>query len=406
MPNLKSNLITTLTTAIILTQCTPSSNQLSNNLDQIPNNHTNIRKIITYDTPGRCSEIIAYSKNTKLLLTTNSVSKDISVLSIPNLASGHITPIDFNKNKPGTQGINTNGEPTSVSIHPNRNIAFAAVNAQHGKLIAFDLNQAKTGKTKFILDQKVGTHLDSLAISNNGKWAVIADEAEGNSKTEGAIILVNISKIGTSTHLPTYKVKDLAKAIGRPPGRIEPEFVAIDPQSRFAAVACQDDNVIVILPLNANPKVASIIRLPRISQPDGVNLLNYSPNTTLLSIAEEGTDTVSIYKINPNQLKSPPTLITRMDIRSLSGTGSRSDPEGVYMFRQTDKIYLAIAIERANKTLIMDISNPSKPIKKALIKVGNRPEGIIVQKQAGKSYIITGDEGKPGKGEVSIIEIH
>lgn len=94
-----------------------------------------------------------------------------------------------------------------------------------------------------------------------------------------------------------------------------------------------------------------------------------------------------------------------MDIRSLSGTGDRCDPEGVYMFRQSGKIYRAVAIERANKTLIMDISNPSSPVRIAAIPVGSRPEGIIVQKQSNKTYVITGDEGKPGKGEISIIEV-
>lgn len=387
--------------ALTLTQCAQQPNTSSTRASF---QRENVRKIITYDTPGRCSEVISYSAPTGLLLTTNSVSKDISVLSIPDLSSGKFTPIDINPNKSGIQGIKTNGEPTSVAVHPKRNIAFAAVNGSSGRLVAFDLKAAKAGKTKFILDQEIGIHLDSIAISPNGKWALIADEAEGSSSTPGAIILVDISKLGTTDRLPVYKVPGLATALGRPAGRVEPEFVCIDSRSRFAAIACQDDNAVVIVPLGSNPRVLSVIKLPNGALPDGVNLINYG-NSMLLSIAEEGTDSVSIYKVNPNQLSQAPQLITRINVRALSGNGGRCDPEGVYMFRQGGKLYLAVAIERADRTLIMDITNPAKPRKIAAVPVGSRPEGIIVQKQGGKTYVLTGDEGKPGKGEVSIIEI-
>ncbi|MFT5906717.1 MAG: DNA-binding beta-propeller fold protein YncE [Cryomorphaceae bacterium] len=387
--------------ALTLTQCVQQPNASATGASF---QRENVRKITTYDTPGRCSEVISYSAPTGLLLTTNSVSKDISVLSIPDLSSGKFTPIDINLNKSGIQGINTNGEPTSVAVHPSRNIAFAAVNGSSGRLVAFDLNAAKAGKTKFILDQEIGIHLDSIAISPNGKWAVIADEAEGSSSTPGAITLVDISKLGTSDRLPVYKVPGLAAALGRPAGRVEPEFVCIDSRSRFAAIACQDDNAVVIIPLGSNPRVLSVIKLPNGALPDGVNLINYG-NSMLLSIAEEGTDSVSIYTVNPKQLNQAPQLITRINVRVLSGNSGRCDPEGVYMFRQAGKLYLAVAIERADRTLIMDITNPAKPRKIAAVPVGSRPEGIIVQKQGGKTYVLTGDEGKPGKGEVSIIEI-
>ncbi|MEZ7957937.1 MAG: hypothetical protein QMC23_01545 [Rubritalea sp.] len=389
---------------LALTQCAQQPNIPENSTAESGFQKNNVRKVITYDTPGRCSEIISYSAPTRLLLTTNSVSKDISVLSVPDLSTGKITPIDINPDKSGIQGIDTNGEPTSVAVHPHKNIALAAVNGLSSRIVAIDLNAAKSGKTKFILDQEVGIHLDSIAISPNGKWVVIADEAEGSSSTAGAIHLMDISKLGTTDRLPVYKVPGLASALSRPAGRVEPEFVSIDSNSRFAAIACQDDNAIVIVPLSSSPRVSSVIKLPSGSLPDGVNLINYGKRI-LLSIAEEGTDTVSIYMMDPTNLNQAPQLITRMNVRALSGKGDRCDPEGVYMFRQSGKLYLAVAIERADRVLIMDISNPATPRKVASIPVGSRPEGIIVQKQGGKTYVLTGDEGKPGKGEVSIIEI-
>jgi len=332
------------------------------------------------------------------------VSKDITVLSLPNLATGHFSPIDFDANKAGVQGISTAGEPTSVAVHPSKNLVLSAVNGGKSRLVAYDMSAAAQGKKKTVLDQEMGIHLDSIAISPNGKWAVIADEAEGDASTPGAILLVDISQIGSSKKLPVYKVANLAESLGRPAGRVEPEFVAIDSGSRYAAVACQDDNAVVLFSLTTNPKVSSVIKLPKNAQPDGVNLINYGSGQ-LLAIAEEGTDSAALYQVEGGNIHQTPKFITRMNMRSLSGNGGRCDPEGVYMFRQSGKLYLAIAIERANRTLIMDISNPSAPAKVASVPVGSRPEGIIVQQQAGKTYVLTGDEGKPGKGEVSIIEV-
>ncbi len=384
--------------AVCLSHC---GNQSSQSISA-PFQQGVVKKITTYDTPGRCSEIISYAPSKKLLFTTNSVSKDISVLAIPSLAAGNFRPIDFDLQKSGVQGISTGGEPTSVAVHPNRNLVLAAVNGGNGRLVAFDMTAAAKGVSKKVLDQEIGFHLDSIAISPNGKWAVIADEAEGSANTPGAIILVDISRIGSSQKLPVYKVSNLASSLGRPAGRVEPEFVAIDSSSRYAAVACQDDNAVVLFPLTANPKVSSVIKLPNSAQPDGANLINYGSGQ-LLAIAEEGTDTVALFQVN--SINQTPKLITRINVRTLSGKGDRCDPEGVYMFRQSGKLYLAVAIERANRALIMDISNPRSPKKVASVPVGSRPEGLIVQKQGGKSYVLTGDEGKPGKGEVSIIEV-
>lgn len=390
--------------AITLTQCAPSSNHSENPPSVKTFQKENVRKVITYNTPGRSNEIISYSSQTGLLFTTNSVSKEISVLSLTDFSKGNFSPIDMDSSSPGVQGIKTNGEPTSIAIHPSKNIALAPVNGSAGRLTAFDISKAREGKVRIILDQEIGIHLDSIAISPDGKWAVIADEAEKKANTPGAIILMDLTNLGSSAKLPIYKVEGLAAALGRPAGRVEPEFVCIDSASRFAVIACQEDNAVVIVPLGKTPKVSSVIKLPSNSSPDGVALIQYG-NGMLLSIAEEGTNSASLYFLNPNNLSQTPQLVSRINVRLLSGHTKRSDPEGIAMFRQSGKLYLAVAIERADKVLIMDISNPSSPKKIAAVPVGSRPEGIITLKQNGMTYILTGDEGKPGKGEVSIIEV-
>lgn len=387
----------------LLSQCATQQNLTNSEPTRITDNVT---KIATVDTPGRCSEIISYSRSLKLLLATNSVSSDITVMSVPDLDSGNLIPIDLNKNKSGIQGLATDGEPTSVAVHPSKNIALAAVNARTGKgyLVAFDLKAAANGEQKQILKQEIGIHLDSIAISPDGRWAVVADEAEGDAKSEGAIYIVDLAGLGSGAKLKSYKVPNLATKLGRPAGRVEPEFVAIDGSSKFAVVTCQEDNAVVTISLSSNPQIRNVLKLAKGAEPDGANLIQHN-GMTLLAVAEEGLDMVSIFKMDRENLSMTPSLLVKMNVRLLSGKGDRSDPEGVSMFKQGGRLYLAIAVERADKTVIMDITNPSVPRKVASVDVGSRPEGIIVEKSNGFSYILTGDEGKPGKGEVSVIRV-
>lgn len=300
--------------------------------------------------------------------------------------------------------MNLGGDPTSLAVHPNRNLALIPVNSDRGRLLTIDLDAAAKGQTTILTNQAIGIQLDSIAIAPNGKWAVIADEAEGSSSSPGNIVVADISSPSSGKSYPIYKVPNLAAALGAKQGRVEPEYVTIDKSSRFAAVSCQENDAIVLISLSATPSIQSVIKLPRNAEPDGIHL-HTSRGQTLLAITEEGTDTVSLYSINTSNLKQSPRLLSRFSAAQLAGGGNRTDPEGAYIFEQSGVRHLAIAAERANSVLIMDISNPSQPKKLANVPVGSRPEGILAIKEGQQHIILSGDEGKPGSGEISFISI-
>lgn len=363
-----------------------------------------VSKLVTLDSPGRSSEILSYSRTQGLLLATNSVELEVAVARLSTPAAANPQFIDFNASKSGIQGIQFGGEPTSLAAHPSRALGLAAVNGGGGRLVVFDLAAAARGETKIVLDQKVGIQLDSIAVSPNGRWAVIADEAEGSASTEGGIVVVDLSGLGSQPSLPVKRVAGLAAALGRPAGRVEPEYVSIDSSSSFAAVSCQEDSAIALVRLGASPSLASVIKLPAGAEPDGVHLYDMG-GTCLLAIAEEGRDTASFYAINKSNLSAGGRLISRVDVRNLAGNGYRSDPEGVYLFKQGGTLFCAVGVERANRVLILNMSQLSKPVKETVVGVGSRPEGVIALQSGGSTIIISADEGKPGKGELSFIKV-
>ena len=101
-----------------------------------------------------------------------------------------------------------------------------------------------------------------------------------------------------------------------------------------------------------------------------MHLTNFG-GRVILGIAEEANDSASFYEINPNSLKA--TLLSRVNIRNLGGQGSRSDPEGIALFNQGGRLYAAISIERVNRVLILNLSNPKAPVKDCLLYTSPSP---------------------------------
>ncbi len=399
-PPRSSRLPLSLAACAVLASCaSPISPDTAATAGGLPGN---IRKIRTYDSPGRSSEVLSYSKPLQLLLATNSAQKDVQVYRLPSPASANPVPVDMDSTARGYQGLSLGGEPTSIAVHPSRAIAFAAVNGGGGRLVILDLKAAARGEKKILLDQKIGIHLDSIAVSPDGRWVIVADEAEGSASTPGNILIAPIGQAILHKPLPFRKAAGLVEAIGQAPGVIEPEFVAVSPSSKFAAVSCQDNDAIAIVSLSQTPRVIHTIRLPRNSSPDGIHIA-YQSGKLILGIAEEAADSASFYQLANSGVGSQ--LISRINVRTLAGQGSRSDPEGMVLFTQSGRHYAAIGVERANRVLIMDMVNPAQPRKAGVIGVGSRPEDIIALKSGSTTTIISADEGKPGRGEISFITV-
>jgi DNA-binding beta-propeller fold protein YncE len=368
---------------------------------------------------GSNAEILQYCNTENLIITTNDFQKRIDFYRVNSFY-----PLDLQKLK---TFVNTYAEPTSVALSPNLPVVFATVKDGvapkdvEGQMLVIDIRKGTLGD--ILSKQKVGVCPDSLAASPDGNWVIVANEAEENTEIAGSITVFDLREVNgiedIKKTLKHYNLNGLDKLLAVPAGEIEPEFVCFAPDSSFVAVGCQENSAIVFIDLReSEPFLAGFIQLPVGSNPDGIAILGGikipgGADSFLLGIAEEGDSSsikrqagqsVSFYSIDPSNLKSGYKLLLRIKAYELFGgsASDRYDPEGITMFRDNDKFYAAIAIERADAVTVLDITDPVNPKKVGIFAVGKRPEGIITVSEGGNRYILTANEGK-NTAQLSII---
>ena len=390
-------------------------------------------KLKTFDVPGLNAEIPQYCASEKLLMTTNPMWKTLDLFEVDSLLPPQIRALDFDEDEPEAQGLWTVSEPTSVAVHPNQPIAFVSVLGESitkpGRLIAFDLRKPTRGG--FVLDFQVGIHPDSVAVSPDGKWAVVACEAEGHPDTVGSVWVLDIAGITAEarSYKETFKPKvyvfdNLRKVLDTPNGEIEPEYVTFDPLNRFVAVSCQENDAVVFISLNGEPKLEGQVFLPWGSEPDGISIINDVPNDEgkngcLLAVAEEGKfdrygnmrgQTISHIWFDPNDMTGVFQVMNRIDIRpliDLDSLNDRRDPENIMLTRFKDRIISLTLVERGDRLIALDVTHPKKPELIGIVRAGDRPEGVTLVRTEQGLLFITGDEGDdepydgPGPGEIT-----
>ncbi|MBN1342314.1 MAG: hypothetical protein JXQ73_06520 [Phycisphaerae bacterium] len=377
----------------------------------------------TIKAPGESAEIVQYCGAQKLLLATNPVEGTLDVFSVDSLDPVRVSFLNLDAGKPGAQGLNVGGEVTSVAVHPALPIAMLAVLGEGaGRVVGVDLRPKTRGR--ILLDQPAGNHPDSIAISPNGKWALVANEAEDDPTTPGSIWALDLAGLSPDrkkddARLPVVEIEGLGAMVRAPIGEIEPEFVAIDPQSRFAAVSCQENDAVVLIDLRKDrPSLAGIIRLPKGAEPDGVSILDNVPGPDghggcLIGIAEEGKkgrtgNATCFWWLSTDDLAGSARMLSRVDVCPLADPARpkrRFDPEGVVLARLGERLLSLVVVERGHCVLCLDVTELSKPVLLAKCKTAKRPEGIVVVPHAHDLIVITGDEGKEGPGGISILRL-
>lgn len=343
------------------------------------------------------AEIVSFSKKTHLLLATSQPSTEILVFSLTPNPHPSLLPLPLPHKK---TGIALPFSPTSIASHPTLPLAYAVGNSQgHGVLATLDLAALKRGAPPLLTTQPIGAHLDSVAVSKNGRWIVLADEAE-KSRAPGAILLAKLPLSHSKKPLAFQQVQGLDTQLHKPLARIEPEYVAIDPHNRYAAASCQENDAVVLFYLNHSPHVTHTIHLPKGSQPDGIALFSSTTHGDILAIAQEGSDSIAFYAIEKNLHAR---LLSQLDISGMANQYERCDPESFALFEQSGTLYAAVTVERADKVLLFNLNDPSTPVPILSIRVGSSPEGLIALKQGKKTLLITGNEGHSiSKGSISI----
>ncbi len=392
-----------------------------------------LERLETIDVPGFTAEILQYCPTQHLLLATNPHWKSIDLFDVESLDPPRLTPLDLDDEEPGIQGFEFVGEPTSVAVHPTLPIAFVVVTHpvpnQPGTVQAFDLRRDGDRLGGWILNQKIGIHPDSLAISPDGRWLIVACEAQGDPTSPGSIWSLDLKGLSPDRrardgNLPATPLPGLARLMDHPLGDLEPEYVAFDPQSRLAVVTFQENDSFVTVDLvsQPTPRLAAVTRLSYESEPDGIDLIDQVPGPDghpglLVAVAEEGKfnrfgqitgNCVSFHWLDPNAPDQPAVLLSRVDVRPLlSGNkpAKRRDPEAVRLLRHGGRLLALVGVERGDCVMSFDLTDPAAPRYLGQTPVGERPEGLLLVRDDHQTYLLTGDEGSQGPGTISVLRL-
>lgn len=375
----------------------------------------------TVDLAPRGAEIVAYHRAGNLVLCTDAARGEVHLLRAASWDPPALETVDAFPAADGTMAIPVPGRPTSVAVHPTQPLAIAVAAAlnrrDRGEAVFIDLRDRSAGRV--LRTQLVGHHPDSIAIAPDGRWALVANEAEYDRTTPGSIGVLDLRALSGWERdrlepAPYRELDGLDRLLGVKPGACEPEFVAFDPRGRFAAVSCQENDAVVFVDLQADePSLAGVVRLPKGAGPDGVCVLDGVPgpggiSAALLAVAEEDGQSVSFHLVNPERLADAPTLLSRVDVRPVLNANKprkRRDPEGVVLCRAGDRIYALVAIERGDRVQRFDATDPKAPVPAGRVAVGSRPEGLAMIEQPDGLVVLTANEGDGSGGSLSVLRL-
>ena len=161
------------------------------------------------------------------------------------------------------------GAPNSVAVHPSLDYFLVVVgrSGAPGAVAAYRLSDGS-----FLASVAVGIQPDSIAISPDGRWAVVANEAEGVARGDaggpGSLSVIDLARFRPRSR-PSLEVKaielpslagfpgfcagrtdDVARLpIDNTPATLEPESVAFSADSRYAYVTLQENDGVARLEL-------------------------------------------------------------------------------------------------------------------------------------------------------------
>lgn len=194
------------------------------------------------------AEISAYDKKTKKLFVVDPAETEVSVWDISKPSSAvKLTSIALS------------GVPNSVAVHNGLlAVAIENVDKQSDGIIAI----YDTESQALINSYPAGALPDMVIFSPNGKYIVSANEGEPNDDytidPEGSITVIDVQKKETNT---LYFTNFDANSIGNefrvfgPSASlakdVEPEYVAVSHDSRYAYITLQENNGMAVVDLKA-----------------------------------------------------------------------------------------------------------------------------------------------------------
>ncbi len=416
-------------------------------VDLLLNVAPKLTAIATYDTGlgNNGAEIIAVRGDWGAL--TNAGDKSFDRLDLSDILSptlvGRVGPTAV------LSGLN------SLAIHPTKDLILAvaggaapAASPVHGKVIAYRLSSGA-----YITEALVGIQPDAIAISPDGNFAVVANEAEapgtGDNGGPGSLSIVDLSSFDPDAPTPlnviTLSLPSQASTPGFSAGRyddvgrllidnapntLEPESVAFSADSQFAYVSLQENNGVVRVELTP-PYTLTFFGLYSTThqadltngggyqpvevltawrEPDGIAVIEVG-STSYFVTADEGDTrpspssagvrggrTVSIFRADngalvadtAGQLDDTAARWRRYpDNRSNRGG---SEPEVLDAAIFEGRAIVAVGLERANAVALVDMTVVTEPVVFGLIPTGAAPEGVKLAERNDALYVLAANE--------------
>jgi uncharacterized protein len=403
----------------------------------------------TYDTGlgANGSEIISIRHSDGIATLTN-VAGSVDVLDL----SDPLQPQRLRR-----VVIEGTGTPNSAAVHPQHDYFLVVIGTAgvQGAVAAYRLSDGA-----FLDSAPVGIQPDSISISPNGQYAVVANEAEstgiGQSGGPGSLSIVDLQGFDTHgrsslsvTNIPlpslagfpgfsTGRTDDIGRLpIDNTPNTLEPETVTFSDNSRYAYVTLQENNGVVRLDvrtgemtffglgqtthladLTVNGSYSPVEPMTAFREPDGIAL---DQTGRFFVTADEGDTRNGAAASGPRGGRT----LSVFDAETgafLGDTGKQLDdaaaaaglypddrsnrgsiePEVLDLTHYRGQTLVALGLERANAVALVNLDDPRSPSVVDIAPVGVGPEGTKFFRVGNRLFVATANEVS---GTVSILEV-
>ncbi|SEG81193.1 choice-of-anchor I family protein [Marinobacterium lutimaris] len=223
---------------------------------------------------GGCTEIAAYSKTAQRLYVTNGTDNKLRILNVSE--SGALAPMAENSGVVSEIDLSVyGGGPNSVAVYGEWvAVAVQADNKQsNGLVLVFDLDGNLERKIK------VGALPDMLTFSPDGRYLLVANEGEPSDAysrdPKGSISIINTQRnwLVKTAGFAHFNNQGQGKGSAELTGDVrifgpnatvaqdlEPEYIAVSPDSSTAWVSLQENNALAIVDI-AKAEVTDVVSL-------------------------------------------------------------------------------------------------------------------------------------------------
>jgi hypothetical protein len=210
------------------------------------------------------TEIVAYDANTKRAFSVNGAARALDILDLNGLKDGNEEIPLLKRVSLESFGVSAS-DVTSVAIHPEgKYIAVSvpsAVKTDPGHVVLLDTDGNKLASVE------VGALPDMVTFTHDGSKVLVANEGEPSDdytvNPEGSVSIINIANglnnLTAETAVFTDDIvdSDVRKVNPDPENssyaeNLEPEYITVDKDNRYAYVAIQESNAIAKLDLQSN----------------------------------------------------------------------------------------------------------------------------------------------------------